>query len=76
MADNGIFSSLDKLGLGMLSDMNLYEDEKQTSRNVVQNNVAVNKKLMKKICFSTRHLSALYAIVTLNQRLSGQEKQE
>ncbi len=45
MADNGIFSSLDKLGLGMLSDMNLYEDEKQTSRNVVQNNVAVNKKI-------------------------------
>lgn len=44
MADNGIFSSLDKLGLGMLSDMDLYQEEKQVTKNVVNTPVDVNKK--------------------------------
>ena len=36
MADNNMFSGLERVGLGMLSNMNLYEDEAGTTAVAVE----------------------------------------
>lgn len=78
MADNNMFSGLERVGLGMLSNMNLYEDEAGTTAVAVE--VAKSKRkikrLKKKMLFLKRVLDVLYVTTNLRLRQLRQERQE
>ncbi len=44
MAENNMFSGLEKIGLGMLSDMNLYEEDSPKANNLLQKTTTESKK--------------------------------